>query len=123
VDDFQIIFTALRDLLKAYQPPLVSRVDDTSHFDLWSEKDLVIEGRKRKDIYFAGVTIHKNFVGFYFMPVYAGAEVMHYFDPQLLKLLKGKSCFHITKLDDALKQQIKQALSTGFELYQQRGWI
>jgi hypothetical protein len=121
--DFKTIFDTLRDQLQSYQPPLVNRADDDSHFDLWSVKDLVIEGRKRKDVFFAGVTIQKNFVGFYFMPVYVDTEIKNLFAPELLKLLKGKSCFHIKKLDEQLLGQINQALSEGFELYKQRGWI
>ena len=32
-------------------------MDDASHYDLWSIKDLVIEGHKRKEVYFAGLII------------------------------------------------------------------
>ena len=123
MDDLPAIFTQLRELLKAYQPPLVSKSDDASHYDLWSVKNLVIEGRKRKEIFFAGLIIQKNFVGFYFMPVYVDTQIKDIFAPELLKLFKGKSCFHIKKLDDQLLEQIEKALRAGFELYQQRGWV
>ena len=61
--------------------------------------------------------------GFYFMPVYAEADLKAVFAPELLKLLKGKSCFHIKKLDPALLDQIKSALQVGYEAYQARGWV
>jgi len=35
------------------------------------------------------------------------------FRPELLKLLKGKSCFHIKQLDANLEKQIKEALEKG----------
>lgn len=123
MSDLQVNFEVLRDCLKVYRPPLVSKSDDEAHFDLWSVKDLVIDGRKRKEVYFAGLAIQKNYVGFYFMPVYANSEIKQVFAPELLKLLKGKSCFHIKKLDDQLKQQIESALKAGFEFYQQHGWV
>ena len=123
MDDLSAIFTQLRELLQAYQAPLVSKRDDASHYDLWSVKDLVIEGRKRKEVFFAGLIIQKNYVGFYFMPVYVVTQIKDIFAPELLKLLKGKSCFHIKKLDAQLLEQIEKALRAGFELYQQRGWV
>lgn len=123
MNELQVNFDKLRQLLTPYRPPLVSKVDDASHFDLWSVKDLTIEGRKRKEVYFAGLIIQKAYVGFYFMPVYVEAEMKKIFEPELLRLLKGKSCFHIKKLDDQLIQQIQNALEAGFKLYTERGWI
>ncbi len=33
------------------------------------------------------------------------------------KALKGKTCFYITKLDDALEKEIKDMLDAGYKLY------
>ncbi len=93
------------------------------YFDLWSLKPVVIDGRKRKEIFFAGLIIQKDYVGFYFMPIYAETELKTVFKPELLRLLKGKSCFHIKKLDDELLRQIEAALKVGYEMYQQRDWV
>ena len=106
-----------------YQPPFQPKNDTERYFDLWSFKDLVIEGRKRKEIYFAGVVAYKDYVGFYFMPVYAEPEMKSIFKPELLKLLKGKSCFHVKKLDEELTAQIRQALADGYQCYKDRGWV
>jgi len=121
--DLGTIFEAIRGLMAAYAPPLVPKMDDASHYDLWSIKDLVIEGRKRKEVYFAGLIIQKGYVGFYFMPVYAAGEAKVVFAPELLALLKGKSCFHVKKLTPELLGQIESALRVGFEAYRQRGWV
>ena len=122
-EDKDRIFTAIRHMMQVYQPPFVAKRDEPRYFDLWSLKDVVIEGRKRKEVYFAGVIIQKSYVGFYFMPVYAVPELSTVFAPELLKLLKGKSCFHVKSLDETLEGQIRAALKTGFELYQRRGWV
>ncbi len=121
--DLQTIFTTLRPLLARYQPPLASKHDDARYFDLWSFKDLVIEGRRRKEVAFAALIIQKSYVGFYFMPVYSDAEMKVFFKPELLSCLKGKSCFHIKKLDAELLSQIDAALQAGYVLYQHKGWI
>jgi len=123
ISDQKMIFDVLKGLLQAYQPPFVPKTSSDRYFDLWSLKPLVIEGRKKKEVFFAGVIIQKNYVGFYYMPVYIETEIKALFEPELLARLKGKSCFHIKKLDDQLVEQIKAALRTGFELYQQRGWV
>jgi len=123
MQDLTTIFNQVKALMLPYQPPLVTRKNEPAYFDLWSEKDLVIEGRKRKEVFFAGLIIQKGYVGFYFMPVYAEPEVKVLFPPELLRLLKGKSCFHIKKLDESLLKQIEDALRQGFEMYQRRGWV
>jgi hypothetical protein len=123
MSDLQTIFGTLKPLLQAYQPPLVPQNDTERYFDLWSLKPMVIDGRKRKEIFFAGLIIQKDYVGFYFMPIYAETDLKPVFKPELLRLLKGKSCFHIKKLDDELLRQIEAALKIGYELYQERGWV
>ncbi|MDP3721201.1 MAG: hypothetical protein Q8R09_01965, partial [Anaerolineaceae bacterium] len=90
MENLDEIFNRLKEILKNYQPPFSSKADDESHFDLWSVKDLVIEGRKRKEVYFAGLIIQKAYVGFYYMPVYAEPEIKEFFKPELLSRLKGK---------------------------------
>jgi len=117
------IFNLLYQELSKYQPPLVSKNNTGRYYDLWSIKDLVIEGRKRKEVFFAGIITQKSYVGFYFMPVYVAEEIKLFFKPNLLKLLNGKSCFHIKNLTPEIMDSVQDALRIGFELYQQRGWI
>ena len=121
--DLGIIFRRLKVLLKKYEPPLVSKIDMDSRYDLWSVKNIVVEGRPRKEVFFASLIIQSAYVGFYFMPVYAEAGLADVFKPGLLKLLKGKSCFHIKALDLDLEKAIGQALKKGSALYRKRGWI
>jgi hypothetical protein len=123
MDDLTQIFDTLKPLLQAYVPPLTAKVNDASHFDLWSVKDVVIFGRPRQGVYLAGLVIQKSFVGFYYMPIYARPELKTALAPELIKLLKGKSCFHIKKLDEVLITQIRSALEIGYKFYQQNDWI
>ena len=92
------IFKKLKFLLKKYETPLKPKFDLDSKYDLWSFKDLEIAGRKRNEVYFAGLIIQSNYVGFYFMPIYTNTKLKNVFKPELLSLLKGKSCFHIKSL-------------------------
>lgn len=121
--DLKQIFDQLRPLLEEYRPPLAAKTDNERYLDLWSFKELVIEGRKRKEVFFAGLIIQKSYVGFYFMPVYVKQEIKNVFPAELMRLLKGKSCFHIRKVTPELLEQVKMALRTGYQMYQKRGWV
>ena len=122
--DLTLIFNHLRNLMKPFETGTIkARVDEEKRYDLWSEKQVVIEGRKRNDVYYAGLVIQRNYVGFYYMPVYVDEQLKSVFEPELLNLLNGKSCFHVRKMDDSLSQQIADALQKGYNLYLDRGWI
>lgn len=123
MNERKIIFDQIKSLMKKYAPPFTVRNDFDSRYELWSEKEIEIAGRKRKEIYFCGLIIQSSYVGFYFMPVYVDAALKDVFEPELLKTLKGKSCFHIKELDKKLLSQIKKSLEIGFRLYKKRGWI
>lgn len=122
--DFIEIFQTIRAVLQPYATlGFSNRINSEDTYDLWSDKNVEIDGRKRNEVYFAGLMIKKGHVGFYYMPVYAEPEMKKIFDPSLLKLLKGKSCFHIKKLDDELLGHIERALAEGYRLYKEKGWV
>ena len=124
--DLPAVFDRLEALLARYAPPFVVRtgsVKGKRDYQLWSERPLEIEGRKRHEVYFAGLIAQKGYVGFYFMPVDTHADQRRTFAPRLLALLRGKSCFHVKGLDDTLEREVEDALAHGFELYRARGWV
>ena len=124
MEELVAVLTALRSLLRQYQPPFVPKIDDEAHYDLWSFRKVVIAGRKRKEVFFAALILHKTYVGFYFMPIYNEPDLLKtVFRPELLSLLKGKSCFHIKKLDPLVTVQIQAALKAGYERYMSNGWV
>ncbi len=102
---------------------LVKSGDLPGQFGLLSDKTIEVAGKKRDDVYFAGILVQKGYVGFYFMPVYADPALKKDLHPDLVKCLKGKSCFHIKKNDPVLMQHIKEALKTGYDDYKKKGWI
>jgi hypothetical protein len=122
--DKQQIFEKLKALLKEYDGRLTATRDSADGYELYSIKDIEAFGRKYDKMYFAAALIKKNYVGFYYMPIYAEPEkVTKFFKPELLKLLKGKSCFHIKKYDQEIFRQIEDVLKKGFEAYKEKGWV
>lgn len=117
------VFKAVKPLLKKYEPPLVARADIEGRYDLWSEKDLVIDGKKRKELAFAALIVQSSYVGFYFVPTYVHEASKATVHPDLLKKLKGKSCFHLLDANPDTLEHIADTLADGFRLYQERGWV
>jgi len=122
-DNRPAIFLQLKELLKTYEPPFTAKKDSTSGYELWSIKDVVYAGKKRKEVFFASVVVQSTYVGFYFMPVYTDTAMKKFFKKELLSTLKGKSCFHIKQLDARLIAQIMDALKRGFALYKKNKWV
>jgi len=113
------IFNRLKKLLKKYEGDLKLKVDSVSEYDLWSFKEMVIAGRKRKEVNFAGLVVRKRYVSFHFMPIYVDAKRFDF----LSGLLKGKACFHVVELDAKLEKQIVKALKIGYKMYKEKGWV
>src|SRR6478736_1805075 len=90
---------------------------------LVSKKPVEILGRKKDELWFAGALVQKGYVGFYYMPVYADPSIKKLIKPELLKCLKGKSCFYIKKFDKEVFSQIKEALALGYKEWHERGWM
>ncbi len=117
------LFAELKALLAPYARRLTVRKDEPGYYDLWSEKDTEVAGRRRSEVFFCGLIIQRRHVGFYFMPLYADEDVTTVFGPELLALLKGKSCFHIRQLTPELRAQIEAALEAAWRLYVERSWV
>jgi hypothetical protein len=75
------------------------------------------------DVAMASAIIQKDFVGFYLMCVYMDEGTVKKLSPALVKLRKGKSCFHLKKLDDGLRKDMDAALSLGTAAFRGRGWV
>jgi hypothetical protein len=121
--ELELLFRQLREKVATYSPLFDIRIHNERRYELWLEKNLLIDGRKRKEVVFASLIIQKDIVGFYFRPVDAKPELTKAFSPELAKLLKGKSCFHIKKLVGSLLEKIEKALEVGFTLYLERGCV
>ena len=39
------------------------------------------------------------------------------------KMLKGKACFHIIKIDEGVVNMVKDAMMIGYDFYKKMGWV
>jgi len=125
----ETVFDTLHQLLSRYSPPLKTRsgtVRGKRDFHLVIPKAVVVPGayeNKPVQVGMAAIILQKGYVGFYFMPIYIEPEFKKKLPSALTQLLKGKTCFHIKKLDDGLLKHIAAALDEGVKNYKRRGWL
>lgn len=116
-----------KELVKLMEPFAKGSVEKQGGKDgqvgLISFEPVEMNGKKTDEVYLAGGLVQKGYVGFYFMPIYTIPELRFELHPELLKCLKGKSCFHIKKMNDETAWQIKEALTKGYNAYKKKGWI
>ena len=128
------IFDALKKIMESYTPPFSIKTPSEAlkkkrSYELASTKKVVIAGRPKDEVYFAGIIIQKDYVGFYYMLAYADPSFQDRLDvrdklsPEFLKLLKGKSCFYIRSTDKAVLDEVKKALDIGLKVYRAKGWV
>ncbi|HSB92050.1 MAG TPA: hypothetical protein VLC28_02990, partial [Flavitalea sp.] len=118
------IFNDIQFMLAPYEKGSVTKVGGQGgQVSLISFKDVEIAGRKRSELCFSSLLIQKGYVGFYFMPVYVEPEMKAVLGAELLKTLKGKSCFHIMSRSPVIYAQIGEALKFGYQEWVKKGWI
>jgi len=92
-------------------------------YHLYGRKEVSLFGKKPQPTYIAGVIQQKNYVSFYFSPIYSHPDSFTDICIDLKKFLKGKSCFNINKTTPQLFEEIDDLLKKGIEKYREIEWI
>ncbi len=123
--ELAIIFEAIKKMLLPYDKKrnLVLHMGTGGQANLVSHMPVVIEGRKKEEMWFVSALVQKGYVGFYYMPIYGNEKMKTDFSPEFMKCLKGKCCFHIKKNDPLIMKDIQKAIKLGYAAFVERGWI
>lgn len=128
-DSLESVYSKIERILKRHAPPFLFKdlgVRNKKSSQLTVPKPVVVPGSyggKPVPVPLAAVILQKGYVGLYLMCVYMNNEAKKKLSPHLMKLLQGKSCFHVKKLDDGLRADIEAALVLGTKTYKERGWL
>jgi hypothetical protein len=128
-ESLESIFKKLREMLARHAPPFQlcdAGVRNKDSVQLVVPKPVAIPGAyggKPVNVQLAAAILQKGYVGFYLMCIYMNEGARKQLSPALLKLLKGKTCFHVNRLDEGLEKDIEAALVWGTKSYQERGWV
>lgn len=118
------IFQTIRASIQPYAAMgFEDRISSETMYDLWSNKNVEVDGKKRNEVFFASVKIEKNDVRLILLPDYRQGDLEKTADPNLLKLLKPKTGFHITQLDEFLLSQIENSLAACYKYFKEEDWV
>src|SRR5262245_42931260 len=118
----QIFNTLQKHLEKCTPPMVVARATPNHGYELIGNKP-VPYGYDKKIIpgmFFASILQRKDSVAFYFFPC-SGNEKMLQNAPNLVKLLKGKTCFHFKKPEQINEKELDGLLKEGVKAWKTAG--
>jgi hypothetical protein len=128
-ESLQDVYQSLHTLLSRYAPPFKTtdgKVKGKKDLHLVVPEAVAVPGAyggKPTAVAMASIILQKSYVGFYFMPIYMKPALGKKLSPALKKLLKGKTCFQIKKLDPNLLSHVDAALNEGVKCFKERGWV
>jgi hypothetical protein len=123
------VYETLHQLLSRHAPPFKTKsgtIRAKKDLHLTVLKAVVLPGAyggKPTELAMASIILQKSYVGFYFTPIYMQPALKNKLAPSLTRLLKGKTCFYIKKVDPDLVRNIESALQLGTKFFQDRGWV
>ena len=115
------ILAELKIILSSFSKNMRVTKDSEKGYEIYCTKEVTVGKKTVEGMYFAAAMIQGGFVGFFF-PIYTHPKEFSDLPENLRKCLKGKSCFHIKKLDSELSRSIKTALKKGHNIYKKAGW-
>jgi hypothetical protein len=128
--DLTAVFYKLQGMLAVHVPPFKATdgmVRDKRNYNLTVPVPVVLSpkayGGKPYPVAMASLVLQKGYVGFYCMPVYMEPGMKKKLAPELVKLLKGKSCFYVKALTPEVREGIRAALELGVMCFRERGWV
>ena len=111
---FSTVFDALRAILAKHADRLNITKDTAAGFSAEARR-LRYKG---KPVMFGAVRVGKNYVSFYFMPVYMNAALQKRISPELKKRMQGKACFNFKNVDEELFRQLAELTAAGLECFE-----
>lgn len=116
------IYQTLKQLLLEQVPPLQLKHKEDRTFEVTGTKP-AMQGRQKVDgFYFTSLSPKPKDIRFYFFPLYTDPDAFKLSD-DLKKMLKGKTCFHIKKLDNDLITEIRAMIAKGVEIYRKKDLV
>lgn len=108
--DLVEIFQTIRATLQPYAVLGFTNRNNTDElYDLWSEKNIVVDGTKRTETFFGSVSIEADHV-----LVRTGFE--H-------KGFDGHAELQVSSLDEVLLNQIEEIFAIGYKTFKENEWV
>jgi len=118
------IFQTIRASMQPYATlGFDNRSNSEQLYDLWSNKNVEIEGSSRNEVFFTSVEIKDSYVTVSLFPQDQKNHLQEIASPEILQLQNNESDFKIDKLDDKSLAQIEDAIAAAYKVYKDKGWV
>ena len=118
------IFQTIRASMQPYATlGFDNRSNSEQLYDLWSNKNVEIEGSSRNEVFFTSVEIKDSYVTVSLFPQDQKNHLQEIASPEILQLQNDESDFKIDRLDDQSLAQIEDAIAAAYKVYKDKGWV
>jgi hypothetical protein len=109
-DEFQALFDRFKAMLAPYAQRMHVSADAPGYYGV----DMAPEAERTPATWFAGTRLGKRYVSYYLMPIYVQPSLGDDLSPALQKRRQGKSCFNLTRVDEALLSELEALTARGY---------
>jgi len=117
--EFLSTFNSLKEILKKYERHLKVASNKINTYNLYAG----YSEKYKRDIYFGGVVVNKNYVSYHLMPIYMNPKLLDKISPDLKKRMQGKSCFNFKDIDKTLFKELSNLTKRGIDFYKTNGLL
>lgn len=119
------VFEKIKSVLQKQCPPMVISKDDENNFELIGNKPVPYGSTKKivPGMFFVSIILNKTMVSFHFFPMYLNKEIYEPLVPNMIKLLKGKTCFNIKDDKEINEKELNALLSKGIDVWKKMGYL
>ena len=119
------IFEKMKSIMQKQIPPLVISKNTDDNFELIGDKPVPYGSTKKivPGMYFSSLLVRKDLISFHFFPMYINREVFIPLIPNMIKILSGKTCFNIKKLEQMNEKELSALFKRGIELFKELGYL
>lgn len=117
------IFQTIRASLQPYATlGFDNRSNTEALYDLWSNKNVEIDGNLKNEVFFTKISIDARHVTLSLFPEDINLGDVKVSD-DLAELRTEGGNFSISELDDELLSQIEDAVAAAYKIYKDKGWV
>ncbi len=114
--DLKPVYVELVRIMKKHEKNLKVFTNDKDTYSLIGP----MSEKFKKELWFGGVQIKKNYVSYHLMPVYMYPDLGKEIPGSLKKRMQGKSCFNFKQVDKDLFKQLAELTEKSIKMFKQR---
>ena len=119
------IFNRLKTALEKHAPPMTVSKNNKTVFELIGNKPVPYGSRQIivPGMYFCSAVARKDKISFYFFPMYFHEKEFSKTIPNMIRYLKGKTCFNFTKPDQIVGKELDAMIKKGVRAWHKSGYM